>query len=81
MRIKKHMDIEVSISDILSKIVDENGSKWVVREIMDDAEICALSSIDDLIKTFGEEEILQLLSDSAIENEYLRRTPLGRALE
>jgi hypothetical protein len=64
-------------------------SSWNRNKVIDielpvhealDKIICSAIEISKFVEHHGEEEILGHISDSALEEEYLRRSPLGRAL-
>lgn len=72
--------MEISVDDALEKIVDTVGQDYVLGS-MKLGDICHYVGIKDFIGFFSEDEIASYLSESAIEEEYLKRSPLGKALE
>lgn len=76
----KTFSLDINCEDALSELIHANSEDWVLGRISQKAILESISE-KEAIEHFGEESLLSHMSTDVIEEEYLKRSPLGRALE
>jgi hypothetical protein len=76
----KTIQVDVNAEDALELVLKELGPEAVLDSI-DTAVLVKYVSVHTFLAIVGESEVLSHMSTAEIEEEFIRRSPLGRALE